>query len=171
MTINKRAVRSIKNNIAFYIICIILTLLTSMLIVAAVSTGHTLTKVVADFVDEYKAEDAEFVTYNPISDADIEKLEQDYDIILAYGRYKDITTKEEGYGDSVIRIFPMPEKLNLCEVRDGKQPESGEAMITQNFADCHNIKVGDVVKLGALSYRISAFATALCVLFMIFLCI
>lgn len=159
MTINKRAVRSIKNNIAFYIICIILTLLTSMLIVAAVSTGHTLTKVVADFVDEYKAEDAEFVTYNPISDADIEKLEQDYDIILAYGRYKDITTKEEGYGDSVIRIFPMPEKLNLCEVRDGKQPESGEAMITQNFADCHNIKVGDVVKLGALSYRISAFAT------------
>lgn len=159
MTINKRAVRSIKNNIAFYIICIILTLLTSMLIVAAVSTGHTLTNVVADFVDEYKAEDAEFVTYHPISDADIETLEQDYDIILEYGRYKDITTKNEGYGDSVIRIFPMPEKLNLCEVRDGKRPESGEAMLTQNFADCHDIKVGDMVKLGDVSYKISAFAT------------
>ncbi len=159
MTINKRAVRSIKNNIAFYIICIILTLLTSMLIVAAVSTGHTLTNVVADFVDEYKAEDAEFVTYHPISDADIETLEQDYDIILEYGRYKDITTKNEGYGDSVIRIFPIPEKLNLCEVRDGKRPESGEAMLTQNFADCHDIKVGDMVKLGDVSYKISAFAT------------
>lgn len=159
MTINKRAVRSIKNNIAFYIICIILTLLTSMLIVAAVSTGHTLTNVVADFVDEYKAEDAEFVTYHPISDADIENLEQDYDIILAYSRYKDITTKNEEYGDSVIRIFPMPEKLNLCEVRDGKRPESGEAMLTQNFADCHDIKVGDMVKLGDVSYKISAFAT------------
>lgn len=159
MTINKRAVRSIKNNIAFYIICIILTLLTSMLIVAAVSTGHTLTNVVADFVDEYKAEDAEFVTYHPISAADIETLEQDYDIILEYGRYKDITTKNEGYGDSVIRIFPMPEKLNLCEVRDGKRSESGEAMLTQNFADCHDIKVGDMVKLGDVSYKISAFAT------------
>lgn len=159
MTINKRAVRSIKNNIAFYIICIILTLLTSMLIVAAVSTGHTLTNVVSDFVDEYKAEDAEFVTYHPISDADIETLEQDYDIILEYGRYKDITTKNEGYGDSVIRIFPMPEKLNLCEVRDGKRPESGEAMLTQNFADCHDIKVGDMVKFGDVSYKISAFAT------------
>ena len=159
MTINKRAVRRIKNNIAFYIICIILTLLTSMLIVAAVSTGHTLTNVVSDFVDEYKAEDAEFVTYHPISDADIETLEQDYDIILEYGRYKDITTKNEGYGDSVIRIFPMPEKLNLCEVRDGKRPESGEAMLTQNFADCHDIKVGDMVKLGDVSYKISAFAT------------
>lgn len=159
MTINKRAVRSIKNNIAFYIICIILTLLTSMLIVAAVSTGHTLTNVVADFVDEYKTEDAEFVTYMPISDEDIEKLERDYDIILEYGRYKDITTKDEGYGDSVIRIFDVPEKLNLCEVRDGRLPESGEAMITQNFADCHGIKVGDTVKLGNLSYKVSAFAT------------
>jgi len=47
----------------------------------------------------------------------------------------------------------------LCEVRDGKRPESGEAMLTQNFADCHDIKVGDMVKLGDVSYKISAFAT------------
>ena len=55
MTINKRAGRSIKKNIAFYIISIILTMLTSMVIVAAASTGHTLTKVVDDFVKDYKA--------------------------------------------------------------------------------------------------------------------
>ena len=66
MTINKRAGRSIKKNIAFYIISIILTMLTSMVIVAAVSTGHTLTKVVDDFVKDYKAEDAEFVTYHAV---------------------------------------------------------------------------------------------------------
>jgi len=52
MTINKRAGRSIKKNIAFYIISIILTMLTSMVIVAAASTGHTLTKVVDDFVKD-----------------------------------------------------------------------------------------------------------------------
>ena len=69
-------------NIAFYIISIILTMLTSMVIVAAASTGHTLTKVVDDFVKDYKAEDAEFVTYQPLSDADMEELEQEYDVIL-----------------------------------------------------------------------------------------
>lgn len=159
MTINKRAVRSIKNNIAFYIICTLLTALTSMLIVAAVSTGHTLTDVAADFVEEYQAEDAEFVTYQPISDEEMETLEKEYDIALEYSRYKDVTTKNEGYGDSVIRIFAMPEKLNLCEVRDGSLPKSGEAMITQNFADCHGVKVGDTVTLGDLSWQISAFAT------------
>ena len=89
MTINKRAGRSIKKNIAFYSISIILTMLTSMVIVAAVSTGHTLTKFVDDFVKDYKAEDAEFNTYQLLSDADMEKLEQEYDVILEYSRYKD----------------------------------------------------------------------------------
>ena len=78
MTINKRAGRSVKKNISFYIISIILTAITSMVIVAAVSTGRTLTKVVNDFVDEYKAEDAEFVTYKPLTDDDIENLENEY---------------------------------------------------------------------------------------------
>ena len=38
-------------------------------------------------------------------------------------------------------------------------PEDGEALITQNFADIHGIKVGDVVDLGKYSYKVSAFAT------------
>lgn len=91
MTINKRAARSIKNNISFYIISILLTALTSVLIVGAVSTGRNLTKVVKKFVDEYKTEDAEFVTYNPISDEDMASLEKKYDVILEYSSYKDIS--------------------------------------------------------------------------------
>ena len=88
MTINKRAVRSIKKNISFYIISIILTTLTSLVIVGAISTGHTLKNVVNDFVEKYKAEDAEFVTYKPISDEDIKKLEKEYDVLVVYSRFK-----------------------------------------------------------------------------------
>ena len=110
MTINKRAGRSIKKNIAFYIISIILTMLTSMVIVAAASTGHTLTKVVDDFVKDYKAEDAEFVTYQPLSDADMEELEQEYDVILERSRYKDVNVESGDLKGATIRVFPMPEK-------------------------------------------------------------
>ena len=159
MTINKRAGRSIKKNIAFYIISIILTMLTSMVIVAAVSTGHTLTKVVDDFVKNYKTEDAEFVTYQPLSDADMEKLEQEYDVILEYSRYKDITVESGDLKGATIRVFPMPEKLNLCEVRDGHEPGDGEALLTQDFADVHDIKVGDTISLGAYDYKVSAYTT------------
>ncbi len=159
MTINKRAGRSIKKNIAFYIISIILTMLTSMVIVAAVSTGHTLTKVVDDFVKDYKAEDAEFVTYQPLSDADMEKLEQEYDVILEHSRYKDVNVESGDLKGATIRVFPMPEKLNLCEVRDGHEPGDGEALLTQDFADVHDIKVGDTISLGAYDYKVSAYTT------------
>lgn len=159
MTINKRAGRSIRKNKAFYIISIILTALTSMVIVAAVSTGHTLTDVVKNFVDDYKAEDAEFVTYKPLTDEDIENLENEYDMIIEYSRYKDISVKNGDLEGTTVRIFDMPEKLNLCEVREGSEPKDGEAFLTQDFADIHDIKVGDNVSLGAYSYKISAYTT------------
>ncbi len=159
MTINKRAGRSIRKNKAFYIISIILTALTSMIIVAAVSTGHTLTNVVKNFVDDYKAEDAEFVTYKPLTDEDIENLENEYDVIIEYSRYKDISVKNGDLEGVTVRIFDMPEKLNLCEVRDGSEPKDGEVLLTQDFADIHDIKVGDKVSLGAFSYKISAYTT------------
>ena len=126
MTINKRAARSIKNNISFYIISILLTALTSVLIVGAVSTGRNLTKVVKKFVDEYKTEDAEFVTYNPISDEDMASLEKKYDVILEYSSYKDISVDSGDLKGTTLRVFGMPEKLNLCEVRDGHEPGTGE---------------------------------------------
>ena len=159
MTINKRAGRSVKKNISFYIISIILTAITSMIIVAAVSTGRTLTKVVRDFVDEYKAEDAEFVTYKPLTDDDIEKLENEYDVILEHSSYKDVSVKCGDLDGATIRVFAKPEKLNLYDVRDGHEPGAGETLLTQDFADTHNIKVGDEISLGDHSYKVSAYTT------------
>ena len=159
MTINKRAVRSVKKNISFYIISTILTVLISILIIAPLSTGHNMKKVINDFVEKYKTEDAEFVTYNPISEDDMKTLESDYDVIMEYSRYKDMKFSGGDVDGLTVRVFDMPEKLNLCNVRDGSMPENGEALITQNFADLHGIKVGDEISLGKYSYKISAFAT------------
>ena len=152
MTINKRAVRSIKKNISFYIISIILTTLTSLVIVGAISTGHTLKNVVNDFVEKYKAEDAEFVTYKPISDEDIKKLEKEYDVLVEYSRYKDIKCKGGDLKGTTLRVFDMPEKLNLCEIREGHKPGTGETLLTQDFADIHGIRVGDTISCGKYSY-------------------
>ena len=159
MTINKRAGRSVKKNISFYIISIILTAITSMVIVAAVSTGRTLTKVVKDFVDEYKAEDAEFVTYKPLTDDDIENLENEYDVILEHSSYKDVSVRGGDLDGATIRVFAKPEKVNLYDVREGHEPGDGETLLTQDFAEAHNIKVGDEISLGDHSYKVSAYTT------------
>ena len=112
-----------------------------------------------DFVDEYKAEDAEFVTYKPLSEEDIDKLEKEYDVILEYSGYKDIHVKGGDLDGVTIRAFAMPEKLNLCDVREGHEPGDGEALLTQDFADVHNIKIGDEISLEDDSYKVSAYTT------------
>lgn len=159
MTINKRAVRSVKKNLSFYIISTVLTVLIAILIIAPLSTGHNMKKVINEFVEKYKTEDAEFVTYSPISEDDMKTLERDYDVIMEYSRYKDLKFSGKDVDGLTVRVFDMPEKLNLCNVRDGSMPENGEALLTQNFADLHGIKVGDKVSLGDYSYKVSAFAT------------
>lgn len=159
MTINKRAVRSVKKNLSFYIISTVLTVLIAILIIAPLSTGHNMKKVINEFVEKYKTEDAEFVTYSPISEDDMKTLERDYDVIMEYSRYKDLRFSGKDVDGLTVRVFDMPEKLNLCNVRDGSMPENGEALLTQNFADLHGIKVGDKVSLGDYSYKVSAFAT------------
>ncbi len=78
---------------------------------------------------------------------------------MEYSRYKDIKIDSGDLEGSTVRVFDMPEKLNLCNVRDGRMPESGEVLLTQNFADAHDIKVGDTVNVGEYSYKVSAFAT------------
>lgn len=85
------------------------------------------------FCSEYKTEDAEFVTYNPISDEDMASLEKKYDVILEYSSYKDISVDSGDLKGTTLRVFGMPEKLNLCEVRDGYEPGTGEAHYYTEF--------------------------------------
>lgn len=162
MTLNKRAARNIKNNLAFYLISTILTVLVSMFLVAAISTGVTLKEVANDFLETYKTEDAEFTTYAPIPEDEIAQLEERYDIVLELSRYKEVAL-----GNATLRIFSMPEKVNLFDVRDGQLPSDGEALITQKFANNHSIAAGDLIKTEQANFRISGFTTKSDYLYMI----
>lgn len=156
MTLNKRIKRNVRQNRSFYIISTILTMLTSAFIIAAVSTGTTLTRIIADFMEQYHTEDAEFTTYLPISEEEMEQLERNYHLLLEENDYKDVTL-EDG---TVIRFFVPMEQVNLSEVRNGALPVNDqEALITQNYAENHGIAVGDSYQAGEYSFRITGYFT------------
>ena len=139
MTLNKRIKRNVRHNLSFYVISSILTMLTAAFIIAAVSTGTTLTRVISDFMERYHTEDGEFTTYLPIPDAERKDLEDTYHVWIEENAYKDLEL-EDG---TVIRFFVPMKKVNLMEVRDGVEPAGQyEALITQNFAENHGITVG-----------------------------
>ena len=82
MTLKKRYLRNIKNNLSFYIcVCILTTLVVVLYLdfaAAAVKIGDDLDV----FYDRFKVENAQFTVEDEISEEDIEKLEKKYDILL-----------------------------------------------------------------------------------------
>lgn len=162
-TLNKRIKRNIKNNLSFYLISTILTMLITAFIIAAASTGNTLTDLIQDYMKRLKVENAEFSTYITIPDDEITRLEKEYDVLLEENSYKDI--KE---GEKTLRVFKNHTKVNLSETRDGREAVGlFEGTITENYAKENGISVNDVYSFGGMEFVVTGYTTKGDYLFML----
>ncbi len=84
-----------------------------------------------------------YITSNyGVSDAVIEKLEENYDIEAGYN-FDAITTKEEDYATKIIS-YDEEEKINVPKVIKGRMPENiTEVVIDNDFKE--EIKIGDEI--------------------------
>ena len=84
-----------------------------------------------------------YITSNyGVSDAVIEKLEENYDIEAGYN-FDAITTKEEDYATKIIS-YDEEEKINVPKVIKGRMPENiTEVVIDNDFRE--EIKIGDEI--------------------------
>lgn len=132
MTLNKRHLRNIKNNLSFYICIAILNIIIVVLYVALIGSYYGQRKYLKEFYNDTNVEDAQFVTADPINTADIEKLEDEYNVELEPQYYADVNLTEadcdERVGsdiaeDYTIRIFKPSEKIDIYKVLDGRDVE------------------------------------------------
>lgn len=150
MTLRKRYLRNIKNNLSFYICVCILTVLVVVLYLdfaaAAVKVGVDLDS----FYDKFKVEDAQFTVEDDISEEDIEELEKKYDIILEKQRYIDF--KMDGYE---LRLMSIPKKINLFVMADEDietskpctEVDKGKIIINTGLVTGNNLNKGDAITL------------------------
>ena len=150
MTLRKRYLRNIKNNLSFYICVCILTVLVVVLYLdfaaAAVKVGVDLDS----FYDKFKVEDAQFTVEDDISEEDIEELEKKYDIILEKQRY--IYFKMDEYE---LRLMSTPKKINLFVLADEDietskpctEVDKGKIIINTGLVTGNNLNKGDAITL------------------------
>ena len=74
MKLNKRILRGIKNNISFYVSSTILTVATIMMFFIMNMSGEAIWDYGDEFFKTQNVEDANFTTYIPLADEDIENL-------------------------------------------------------------------------------------------------
>ena len=118
MTLDRKALRSVRKNLSFYLVTCFLTVVAVTMLTGALTTAETIGDNCEEIYGNLNVEDAQFVTDRIITDEDILRYETDFDLILERQNYTDITE-----GDNTIRLFRESSKVNLSwifETGDGE---------------------------------------------------
>lgn len=151
MTLNRRYLRNIKENLPFYIASTVLTMVSLLLFYLFYIAGTGIMEYGDDFFENHNLEDASFTTYVEIPDNEISKIEDTYNVIFEKQHYMNIP------GDDYnVRVFTANNKIDLYEVIDGKDiSDDNEVLISKGYADNMNVKIGDSIEIAGKSYKVA----------------
>ncbi|MDO4337116.1 MAG: FtsX-like permease family protein [Eubacteriales bacterium] len=153
MKLNRRYIRSIRENWSFYISSTVLTVVTLLLYFLFYIAGNAILDFSVDFYSRNKIEDAHFNTYLEIPTEELQELSELYDVTLEKQRYINIETN-----DVTARIFSRTKSVDLYEVTQGKDVlQDDEIVISEGYAVENNIKIGSSMKIGGKEYTVVGF--------------
>ncbi|MBQ8923478.1 MAG: hypothetical protein IJ053_01660, partial [Lachnospiraceae bacterium] len=144
MTLNRRYLRNIKNNLSFYIS---ITLVTALVVYMYVAISAAYSKE-RDYIDEKvietNREDGQFTLYNDMSEDEIKEYESKWNVQIEKQYYVDTALSD----DVSVRVFRASKKVDKYIVSEGRDIEAdNEILINQLFAEANDINIGDELKL------------------------
>lgn len=153
MELNKRYSRSIKSNLSFYISAAILTIMTLFLFFMMNIAGEAIWKFGDNFFDSQNLEDANFTTYLPVKEEEIEELKKEYSVKLEPQYYSNIET------DGITaRVFKKTKEINLYSITEGRDIEkNNETIISEGYAVFNKILLGQKITIGNKVYTVTGF--------------
>ena len=153
MKLNKRYLRSIKHNVSFYISSTLLTIMTLCLFFIMNIAGEAIWEFGDDFFSTQRVEDANFTTYLPIPDEEIEALEEKYSVTLETQYFSNIETD-----GTTTRVFKKTNEINLYSITEGRDIENNdEVIISEGYAVYNNVTLGDKITIGNKAYTVTGF--------------
>lgn len=153
MKLNKRYVRSIKENRSFYIASSVLTIVSLLMFYLFNIAGSGILNFSDDFFSDNKLEDANFSTYVPIPEEDIEWLRDKYGVTLEAQHFFNLTND-----NITARVFERTEEIDLYEITGGEDVISdAEVIISEGYAENTGVDIGDKIVVGEKEYTVSGF--------------
>ena len=153
MTLNRRYMRNIRENLAFYIAAIVLTIVSLLMFFLFYIAGTGIMNYGDAFFERNNVEDATFTTYQEIPDDEIENIEEKYNVTFEKEHFTNIN--EDDYK---VRVFEANKKIDLYEVIDGKDvSKDDEIVISKGYAVNENVKIGDKIEIAGKSYKVTGY--------------
>lgn len=153
MTLNRRYLRNVKENLSFYIAAIVLTVVALLLFYLFYIAGTGIKGYGDKFFDDNNLEDATFTTYIEIPDNEISSIENKYNVTFEKEHF--INVNEDEYK---VRIFKANKKIDLYKVIDGSDVSSDdEIVISKGYAVSQDVKIGDKIKIKGKDYKVTGY--------------
>ena len=153
MTLNKRYLRNVKENLSFYIAAAVLTVVALLLFYLFYIAGTGIKSYGDKFFIDNKLEDATFTTYVEIPDDEITNIEKKYNVTFEKEHYVNIN--EDGYK---VRVFKANKKIDLYEVIDGEDISGGdEIVISKGYAESEHVNIGDKLTIKGKEYKVTGY--------------
>lgn len=152
----KRLPRDLKAGFGRYLALILCIALGLYMVIGVVGAAEIVITGSKNMRKDFCTQDGCFSVFLPLTDSDIEKLTEDGTQIVPEF-YTDLVIDDE----TKVRMFKNRDKLDKLWLKEGRLAEDdGEAVLEQNFAKEHGIKVGDKFSAGGADFVITGLGCA-----------
>ena len=155
MIINKRYTRSLRKNIVFYVSSSVLTAVSVFIFLTMFSAGVVTQDKINGFFSDNKVEDFEIITMKPITDEEIEEIEDKYLASVEKNVYANFDI-----GEKQIRVFEPTSDVNkYCVIEGDDISDSEDILLSKDYALENDISIGDNLKLGGKEFKVCGYAS------------
>lgn len=151
--LNKRLPREFRKDFGKYLVIFLLLVITIGFVSGFLVADGSMIKAYNEGVDKYNTENGHFRTSEKMNDAQIQSIEENG--IRIYDNFY----LEQGLtNDSTMRIFESRDQVNLACLMEGEFPKAAnEIAIDRMYADNNKISIGDTLKSGTQSWKVTGF--------------
>ena len=137
--LRKRVFRSLRKHFVRYLMLGTMIALAIFLVVTIVGSGETLTRGTVDLADETNLEDGEFEVFVPLTESEIDHI-NDMGIDIEEQFYYDY--KLSGDERGTVRIFKIRDSINKIHYISGHSPaDKDEIVIEKRYAEEHGYEI------------------------------
>ena len=151
--LNKRLPREFRKDFGKYLVIFLLLVITIGFVSGFLVADGSMIKAYNEGVDKYNTENGHFRTSEKMNDAQIQSIEENGIRI-----YDNFYLEQNLTNDSTMRIFESRDQVNLACLMEGEFPKAAnEIAIDRMYADNNKISIGDTLKSGTRSWKVTGF--------------
>ena len=151
--LNKRLPREFRKDFGKYLVIFLLLVITIGFVSGFLVADGSMIKAYNEGVDKYNTENGHFRTSEKMNDAQIQSIEENGIRI-----YDNFYLEQDLTNDSTMRIFESRDQVNLACLMEGEFPKAAnEIAIDRMYADNNKISIGDTLKSGTQSWKVTGF--------------